>query len=123
MIHKQRVALGRAMRASEYSTNPDYKVRHLADQHKFSIQLPTNEEAFLKYHTTDQEKVLDYYSTFVPPSYRGKPPSLASMLSSAAMEYARENDYKVKLSCEYLALKFRNDTKYKGNILVDESKL
>jgi predicted GNAT family acetyltransferase len=123
MIHKQRISSWKIMQ-SQYTTIPEYKVRHLVAEKKFSIGLPTNEEAYLKYKPTSEDKVLDYYSTFVPTAYRGKPPSLASMLASSAMEYARENDYKVLLSCEYLATKYRNDEKYKNNILpLDESKL
>jgi hypothetical protein len=33
----------------EFSSNPDYKVQHEPTQHKFSIPLPENEEAYLKY--------------------------------------------------------------------------
>jgi len=97
-------------------------VKHLSQESKFIITL-TNPpgEAFLKYKTLSPG-VLDYYSTFVPPEHRGYRPSIASLLGDTAMNYAKTENLKVRLSCEYLEKKYNNNEEYRLNILEDESK-
>ncbi|XP_066269774.1 protein NATD1-like [Branchiostoma lanceolatum] len=57
------------------------------------------EKAILQYDMY-RKGYVDFYHTFVPEVYRGK--GLAKHLAKAALDYAVEEDLKMKLTCTYL---------------------
>ncbi len=57
------------------------------------------DQAVLRYRQDD--KILDFYSTYVPTHLRGK--GVAAKLAEAAFEYAEKNQYKVIPSCSFIA--------------------
>lgn len=56
-------------------------------------------EAVLDYRILE-DKTLDYRRTFVPPASRGR--GIASGLAKHALEYARENGFRVVPSCAFV---------------------
>ena len=54
----------------------------------------------LDYSTTADGKILDYRSTFVPEELRGR--KIAEEIVKYAMEYAKDNHFKVIPSCSYV---------------------
>lgn len=77
---------------------------------RFFIALE-GKEAHLKYRMKD-ENTIEYFSTFVPEEYRGKP--YARELVECGLNYARENHLKVIATCPYVK-KFisKNEEEYK----------
>ena len=55
--------------------------------------------ALMDYKIVDK-KTLKYYHTFVPPPLRGK--KVAAEIVKTALEYAKENNFKVIPSCPYV---------------------
>jgi len=71
---------------------------HNAEQGYFYVQLDNNEQATLKYQMLDDQSV-DFYSTFVPTSQRGK--GLAARLVEFGFEWAKQNNLEINASCSY----------------------
>jgi predicted GNAT family acetyltransferase len=76
------------------------QIEHDSNARRFVAELPVG-TAYLAYARAD-EKVLDFYSTFVPPPARGQ--NVAAKLVEAALGYARENGFRIIPSCWYVAL-------------------
>lgn len=74
-------------------------VKHNKGEMKFIIEVEGHEPAFLKYKQISSDS-LDLWTTVVPRSLEGK--GIAKLLANEAFDFARENDYKIKLSCWYL---------------------
>ena len=73
-------------------------VQHQIEQHRFIIEHQGG-EAILAYRLHDQS--IDFYSTYVPPEFRGK--GLAEKLVRTGLAWAREQGYNIKASCWYVA--------------------
>lgn len=65
----------------------------------------------LKYRKVS-DKLLDYYSTYVPPELRGQ--GLAEKLARRALDYALENGFHVKPTCWYVAKFIERHDQYKS---------
>jgi predicted GNAT family acetyltransferase len=76
----------------------DEEIQHDLKNQKFFIVIDEY-EAVLEYRKQDSE--LEYYHTFVPEALRGK--GLAEKLVTAALEYAKQNNFSVKPTCSYVA--------------------
>lgn len=72
-------------------------VRHDEEAQRFIIPLEEG-KAILDYDKRGSE--LDYKHTYVPEAGRGR--GIASRLADRALEYAKENGYKVKPSCPFV---------------------
>ncbi|MDA3951795.1 MAG: GNAT family N-acetyltransferase [Spirochaeta sp.] len=74
-------------------------VQHHEDEFRFVLDV-NGSEAELLYRELD-ERTLEYSHTFVPPALRGN--GAGGKVVRAAMEYARENGYRVRPSCSFVA--------------------
>ena len=84
----------------------EYPIHHQSEESLFYIALDDGQRAFLKYNRSGIESAkpsVDFYSTFVPASYRGK--ALASRLVDHGFAWAEENDLHINASCWYAAKK------------------
>ena len=89
------------------------KIQHHADDQQFTA----NDEkpvGFLNYTILPDRKTLDYHHTFVPPEFRGK--HIAQDLVKFALDYAKENNYKVIPSCPFVKLFIDRHPEYKDLI-------
>ncbi len=77
----------------------DINVYHDNQAKQFSVSI-RGESATLRYLLSTDGKVLDYYSTFVPPTLRGK--GVGQALVRFALEYAKKNQLKVKPTCPFV---------------------
>lgn len=78
-------------------------VQHLPQQHKFIIQPDGGEEAVLAYRlfTQGEQPSVDFYSTYVPPQFRGK--GFAEKLVRCGLKWAKEQGFHIEASCWYVA--------------------
>jgi len=83
------------------------EVKRLAD--KFLIRLAPKKYAFLKYRLEGGTIYIDATST--PEGYRGR--GLAAALTKAAIEYARENGFKIVPNCSYAKSYFEKHPEYR----------
>lgn len=83
-------------------------IQHDPETGKFFIQ-KDGEEAYLNYK--EEDGLLDFHSTFVPPSFRGH--GIAGRIVEKALGYAREKGYKVRPSCPYVAAYMDRSKKYR----------
>jgi type IV pilus assembly protein PilA len=85
------------------------EVLHQPEQSRFVIRYE-NEEAILAYRLNEHQgkTVIDFYSTFVPPPFRGK--GLAEKLVRTGITWAKEQGYELKASCWYAAKFIRGFT-------------
>ncbi|XP_078667062.1 protein NATD1-like [Branchiostoma floridae x Branchiostoma belcheri] len=76
-------------------------VGHDKLKQEFYIKMDKNstEKAILQYDMY-RKGYVDFYHTLVPEAYRGK--GLAKHLAKAALDYAVDEDLKMRLSCTYL---------------------
>ncbi len=74
-------------------------IQHEAAAHRFVARIG-GVEAVLEYAAVDF-KTLDYHHTFVPPALRGG--GVASQLTEYALRYARDNGFKVRSTCPFVA--------------------
>lgn len=88
---------------SAYPPN-DLKVQHNADKNEFSICMG-EECAVIQYSKSNN--TLDLLHTEVPVVFRGQ--GVAALLAKEAFEYVRQNNLKMKLSCDYLQKYFREN--------------
>lgn len=77
-------------------------VEHLTSEQKFVIRQDGDmaELAYRIFADGEQTKV-NFYSTYVPPAYRGK--GLAEALVRTGLAWAREQGYHIEASCWYVA--------------------
>lgn len=73
-------------------------IQHDAESGKFYIQ-KDGDEAYLMYQ--EEGTVLDFYETYVPTRFRGQ--GIAARVVETALVYARDNGYKVRPTCPYVA--------------------
>jgi len=91
------------------------EVKHDEKRREFFVEFADEpENAVLQYESLGSGKY-DFYHTYVPPSKRRS--GIAFFLSEAAMNWIVGNNYKVSLSCSYLAMMFGNEAKYKPYFL------
>ncbi|KAK3907555.1 Protein NATD1 [Frankliniella fusca] len=87
-----------------YAPN-DLKVQHNPEKEEFSICMG-EDCAVLQYKRTNE--TLDLFHTEVPVVFRGQ--GVAALLAKVdAFEYVRQNNLKMKLSCEYLQKYYRDN--------------
>ena len=77
-------------------TSPQLQVIHNAPANRFEVELP-GDPAVLIYMIKADIMVLMH--TEVPPAYEGR--GIAAMMARAALEYAREKQFKVRSFCSY----------------------
>ena len=80
-------------------------VQHLPQQHRFVVECE-GAEAILQYHlmkpsTADKSQAIDFSSTYVPPSFRGK--GIAEKLVRTGIAWAKGQNYELHASCWYVA--------------------
>lgn len=77
-------------------------VQHQPHNSRFIIQ-QSESEAILSYRlsATDGKSAVDFYSTYVPPEFRGK--GLAEKLVRTGIAWAKEQGYELHASCWYAA--------------------
>ena len=80
--------------------NEPIHVEHNA-QEKCFLAVVDGYKALLEYRMLD-EHTIDMHHTFVPNELRGK--GVAAVLAKTALDYAKEQDYKVVPSCSYIAV-------------------
>jgi len=88
---------------------------------KFDIQHDIQNQQFftiveekisvLEYSISSNGKTLDYYRTFVPPELRGQ--HIGDELVIFALNYAKENGFKVMPSCPFVAAVIKRHPEYK----------
>jgi predicted GNAT family acetyltransferase len=71
----------------------------------------------LKYTVSPDGKILDYMSTYVPPELRGR--QIAGQLAKFALDYAKENDYRVIPSCSFVQAYIQGHPEYQ-DLVVEE---
>lgn len=74
------------------------KIEHQKDQNRFILTVG-GDIAFLRYVETD-DRTLDYFSTYVPFNLRQQ--GIGERIVRFALEYARQNDYKVNPTCWFV---------------------
>jgi len=82
------------------------EVKRAAD--KFLVRLAPGKYAYLKYRLEGGTMYID--ATFTPEEYRGR--GLAAELAKAAIEYARENAFKIVPNCDYAKSYFEKHPEY-----------
>lgn len=85
-------------RLSSFIDMSSFEVRHDVKAREFYIALEKG-KAVLQYEN-EGDKTLNMYHTEVPSAYRGQ--GIARHLAKAALDYAVDQDAKVKLTCSYL---------------------
>ncbi len=74
-------------------------IEHDKDKHRFYV-LVEGHTCLMDYTPLPDGKTLEYYHTYTPPELRGR--KLAEAVVTAAIEYAKANDFKVIPSCSYV---------------------
>lgn len=93
-----RVQLG--LRGLATQPTADLEVEHDKTARVFFIDMEDHGLAYLKYKKISTD-TLDMYSTVVPKSAEGQ--GIGKVLADEALQFARENNFGVKLTCWYLA--------------------
>lgn len=75
------------------------EVTHDQEGRRFAVELDDGEEAYLAYRELDDGR-LDFVSTFVPESARGR--GLAERIVVRALEHARESGRRIVPTCPYV---------------------
>ncbi len=68
-----------------------------------------NASSYVSYNLN--EGVIEFYTTYTPPQLRGR--GLAEKVVRAALEYAKENNFKVIPSCSYVGVFIERNPEYK----------
>lgn len=84
------------------------EVKHDKNQQKFYVEID-GEEAHLEYDVK-KDNVLDYYHTYVPNKLGGQ--GLGSKIARKALNYAKNNNYKVIPSCSFIKGFIRKHQEY-----------
>ncbi len=74
------------------------EIKHDKEQHKFYL-INDGKESYIRYSIPNKETI-NFLRTFVPPEQRHK--GLAGEIAKAALEYAKENNFKVIPTCSYV---------------------
>jgi predicted GNAT family acetyltransferase len=75
------------------------EVQHDEETRRFYIPLGEDEEALIEY-AINKKKII-FLHTEVPPPFEGK--GIASRLTKAALEFAKNNELKVISLCSYIS--------------------
>lgn len=86
------------------------KIEHHEDDRQFTA-IEKGTVGFLNYVALPDGKTLDYQHTFVPPEFRGK--HIGQDLVKFALDFAKENDYKVIPTCPFVRLYIDKHPEYK----------
>jgi uncharacterized protein len=76
----------------------ELEIQHDKERKRF-FSIVEGREAYLTY-ASDEEKVLSFDHTYVPFNLRGK--SIAAKIVEYALNYVRENNFKVIPACSYV---------------------
>lgn len=87
------------------------KILHDKDQKQF-FAVVEGKKSFLDYSISADGRTLDYYSTFVPPELRGR--HIGQDIVKFALDYAKENNYKIIPSCPFVEKYIENHPEYKS---------
>jgi len=85
-----------------------HNITHNLETRRFWTEVE-NQKAYLTYLVSGNE--MDIISTYVPRNLEGR--GIASELSFAAFEYAREKNLKVIPSCSYIKIWLERHPEYK----------
>jgi len=85
------------------------EIRRNDEQSRFEAPVPEDGQATLAYRKV-RDGVLDYVSTKVPPEARGK--GIAGKLVREALDWARDENYKVIPTCSYVDAWIRRHPDY-----------
>lgn len=88
----------------------DLTIQHDVNAKIFFVEID-GKISRLNYKILDDNKTLDYYSTFVPPELRGQ--KIADKITLFALDYAKENHYKVIPSCPFVKSLIERHPEYK----------
>ena len=83
-------------------------VHHNQDKNRFEISLDGSEPAHADYRRNGDTH--EFHHTFVPESARGQ--GHAATIVRAALDYARDNKFKVEPSCSYVAGYIKRNPEY-----------
>lgn len=89
-------------------------ITHDSDHHQF-VAVVDGKTAMLKYSLSKDERIIDYYSTFVPPELRGQ--NIGLGLVKFALKYAKENSYKVIPTCSFVQAYINRHPEYNEILL------
>jgi uncharacterized protein len=92
----------------------ELEIQHNMDKRRF-FTFVEGREAYLTYEN-DGENVLNFNHTYVPFNLRGR--SIAAQIVGYALEYAKENNFKVIPSCSYVRVFIGKNKQYSD--LVEE---
>jgi len=90
-------------------------IEHHKDSHQF-IYMEGGRTARLDYIVLPDGKTLDYHSTYVPPELRGQ--QIGQTLVKYALDYAKENHYKIIPSCSFVDAYIKRHPEY-NKVLVE----
>jgi hypothetical protein len=91
----------------------EISVEHRTDEGRFVVAMEGH-EAELTYMKIDDD-TLDYTHTYVPNEFRGR--GVGARLVKRALDYAKENGYKVKPTCPFVSSFVERKPEY-GELLV-----
>ncbi len=83
-------------------------VHHNQEKNRFEISLDGADPAHADYRRKGD--TLEFHHTFVPESARGQ--GHAATIVRAALDYARDNKFKVEPSCSYVAGYIKRNPEY-----------
>lgn len=90
-------------------------IEHDKENHQFISEVE-GKVSHLKYKVLPDGKTLDYVSTYVPPELRGR--QIAEQIVKTALDYAKENKYKVIPSCSYVHAYVERHPEYKDIVIL-----
>lgn len=76
----------------------DLNIQHDINRQRF-FAVKNSKECDLKYRKIN-DNTLDYYSTYVPDELRNQ--GIAGKITAYALQYAKDNNYRVIPSCPYV---------------------
>jgi len=76
-----------------------YNILHQPEEGLFYVPLDEGQRAFTRYEKIANTSEIDFYSTFVPDSHRGR--GLAAQLVEHGFAWAKEQGLSIKSSCWY----------------------
>lgn len=90
-------------------------ITHNPDDKEFKAVVE-GKTAFLSYNVSPDGKTLNYFTTFVPPEIRGR--HIAQNIVKFALDYAKENNFRVIPSCPFVKAYIDRHPEYK-DLLTD----
>jgi predicted GNAT family acetyltransferase len=92
-------------------------MKHLADKLKFIMEIEEKLVGTLFYRKLSTENHFEYYFVEINEDYSGK--GYAQTLAEYSFDHALKNDWKVKVTCNYLKKKYipKTNDKYKEILL------